>query len=226
MADAYARVKRGPGLCMAQSVGAVNLSAGLQDAYLACSPVIAITGRENEQHQQRNAYQEVDHINPFSAVTKYSAYVATPEQFPTYLRQAFRSAMSGTPRPVHLDLEGLAGQHVFDQEGDLEVILEEGFSQLPPFRPEAEKEKINQYGRDLGKSIEEYSKQFRMGPGFFYYHLLFHIKQSAVFNCNYAEYKHANDHSTEEIARNQGEMLAETCPELGLEKKKELDTVH
>ena len=89
-----------------------------------------------------------------------------------------------------------------------------------------EKEKINQYGRDLGKSIEEYSKQFRMTAGFFYYHLLFHIKQAAVFNCNYAEYKHANDHSTEEIARNQGEMLAEACPELGLEKKKEMDTVH
>ena len=91
---------------------------------------------------------------------------------------------------------------------------------------EVEKEKINQYGRDLGKSIEEYSKQFRMTPGFFYYHLLFHIKQAAVFNCNYAEYKHANDHSTEEIARNQGEILAEACPELELEKKKETDTVH
>ena len=48
MADAYARVKRGPSLCMAQSVGAVNLAAGLQDAYLACSPVIAITGRESQ----------------------------------------------------------------------------------------------------------------------------------------------------------------------------------
>ena len=91
---------------------------------------------------------------------------------------------------------------------------------------EAEKEKINQYGRDLGKSIEEYSKQFRMAPGFFYYHLLFHIKQAAAFNCHYAEYKHANNHTTEEIARNQGEMLAESCPELGLEKKKETDTVH
>ena len=91
---------------------------------------------------------------------------------------------------------------------------------------EAEKEKINQYGRDLAKSIEEYSKQFRMTPGFFYYHLLFHIKQAAAFNCHYAEYKHANNHSTEEIARNQGEMLAESCPELGLEKKKETNTVH
>ena len=142
MADAYARVKRGAGLCMAQSVGAVNLAAGLQDAYLACSPVIAVTGREFQHHQQRNAYQEVDHRSPFSAVTKYSAYLSTPEQLPTYLRQAFRAAMSGTPRPVHLDLEGLAGQNVIDKEGDLEVVIEEGFSQLPPFRPVAEKEKI------------------------------------------------------------------------------------
>ena len=51
MADAYARVRRGPGLCMAQSVGAVNLAAGLQDAYLACSPVIAITGKESHVNQ-------------------------------------------------------------------------------------------------------------------------------------------------------------------------------
>ena len=91
---------------------------------------------------------------------------------------------------------------------------------------EIEKDKINQYGRNLAKEIEEYSKQFRMTPGFFYYHLLFHIKQAAAFNCHYVEYKHANNHSTEEVARNQGEMLAESCPELGLEKKKESDTVH
>ena len=45
MADAYARIRRRPSVCMAQSVGAANLAAGLQDAYLACSPVIALTGR-------------------------------------------------------------------------------------------------------------------------------------------------------------------------------------
>ena len=144
MADAYARVSGGPSLCMAQSVGAVNLAAGLQDAYLACSPVIALTGRENQINQQRHAYQEVDHVNPFSAVTKYSAFVATPEQLPIYLRQAFRSATSGTPGPAHLDLEGLAGQVVVDREVDLEVIIEETFAQTPPFRPEAERAKVEE----------------------------------------------------------------------------------
>jgi len=142
MADAYARVTRRPSLCMAQSVGALNLAAGLQDAYLACAPVVALTGRENQINQRRHAYQEVDHVNPFSAVTKYSGFVATPEQLPVYLRQAFRSATSGTPGPVHLDLEGLAGQMVVDREADLEIVIEEPFTQLPPFRPEAELEKV------------------------------------------------------------------------------------
>lgn len=142
MADAYARVNRSPGLCMAQSVGAVNLAAGLQDAYLACSPVIAITGREYQINQQRHAYQEVDHVNPFSAVTKYSAYVSNPEQLPIYLRQAFRAATSGTPGPVHLNLEGLEGGMVVNEEADIEVIIEEMFSSLPSTRPESESEKI------------------------------------------------------------------------------------
>ncbi len=144
MADAYARVNRRPGLCMAQSVGAVNLAAGLQDAYLACSPVIAITGREYQINQHRHAYQEVDHVNPFSAVTKYSAFVSNPEQLPIYLRQAFRSATSGTPGPVHLNLEGLEGGMVVNHEADLEVIIEEMFSEVPPTRPETESEKITE----------------------------------------------------------------------------------
>src|SRR2546426_10628242 len=44
MADGCARATRRPGICMAQSVGAANLPAGLRDASMACSPVIAITG--------------------------------------------------------------------------------------------------------------------------------------------------------------------------------------
>ena len=144
MADAYARIKRGPGLCMAQSVGAVNLAAGLQDARLACSPVIALTGRELQVNLQRHAYQEVDHVSPFAAVTKYGAHVAGPEQLPIHLRQAFRSATSGTPGPVHLDFEGIAGQAVMDQEADLEVVIEETFARVPAFRPAAEPEKIEE----------------------------------------------------------------------------------
>ncbi len=143
MADAYARVKRAPGLCMAQSVGAVNLAAGLQDAWLSCSPVVAITGREWQGHQLRHAYQEVDHHAPFSAVTKYSAYVAKPEELSHHLRQAFRSATSGTPGPTHLDLQAIDGGAVVNVEADLTVEVDAQFAQLPPFRPSAADETIS-----------------------------------------------------------------------------------
>ena len=43
MADGYARASRGPGICMAQSIGAANLAAGLADAFMGQSPVIAMT---------------------------------------------------------------------------------------------------------------------------------------------------------------------------------------
>ena len=46
MADGYARASGRPGVCMAQSVGAANLAAGLQDAYLGRSPVVALTGKK------------------------------------------------------------------------------------------------------------------------------------------------------------------------------------
>ncbi|MFN2232503.1 MAG: thiamine pyrophosphate-binding protein [Anaerolineae bacterium] len=144
MADAYARVSGRPGICMAQSVGAANLAAGLQDAYLACSPVIALTGRRVQINQYRHAYQEVDHAGPFSAVTKYDALVNAPEQLPYALRQAFREAVSGTPGPVHLDLEGLSGQVIAEGEADLEVIVEQAFARVPPFRPEPELSRVRE----------------------------------------------------------------------------------
>src|SRR5215212_5595271 len=44
MADGYARAKGAPGVCLAQPIGASNLASGLRDAYMARSPVVAISG--------------------------------------------------------------------------------------------------------------------------------------------------------------------------------------
>ena len=138
MADGYARASHKPGICAAQNVGAANLAAGLQDPFLGGSPVLAITGRKPRISQHRNAYQEVDHLRPFSAVTKYSVPVDSAEQLPFLLRQALREATSGAPGPVHLDLEGTSGNVVMEGEADLEVIIEENFTRVPAYRPEPE----------------------------------------------------------------------------------------
>ncbi len=152
MADGYARMSRRPGICMAQSVGAANLAAGLQDAYLALSPVIAITGRQQPISQYRNAYQEILHYPLFEPVTKYNVNVDTIEQLPYLLRQAFREATSGSPRPVHLDLMGNIGQVIDFAEADMEAMVEESFTHYPSNRPEPENERIREAARVLEKA--------------------------------------------------------------------------
>ena len=143
MADGYARVTKRPGVCMAQSVGAANLASGLQDPYLGSSPVIAITGKKAPLWQNRNSYQEIDHTPLFAPVTKYNVTVDTAEQLPLYVRQAFREATSGRPRPVHLDIAGgYMGAGIESAEGEFAVIVEEKFTHMPAFRPEPEADAV------------------------------------------------------------------------------------
>ena len=144
MADGYARVSRRPGVCFAQSVGAANLAAALQDAFLGRSPVIAMTGRKPAVAQLRNAYQEIQHRPLFSAVTKYDADVDSILQLPHVLPQAFREATSGTPRPVHLEVEGFMGELLERAEGELEVIIEDRYRRCPSHRPHPEPEFLRQ----------------------------------------------------------------------------------
>ena len=138
MADGYARVSHKPGVCMAQSVGAANLAAGLQDAYLGLSPVVALTGKKPPLFQYRNAYQEIEHGPMFGPVTKYNVDVISPAQLPYLLRQAFREATSGAPGPVHLDLLGHSGRPLEAAEAALPLVVEESFTRTPAFRPEPE----------------------------------------------------------------------------------------
>src|SRR3974390_3738193 len=59
MADGYARASGKPGICMAQVIGALNLAAGLRDAWLAHSPGIAVTGGRGTETKIRQGYQGI-----------------------------------------------------------------------------------------------------------------------------------------------------------------------
>ena len=109
MADGYARAGKKPGVCMAQVIGALNLAAGLRDAYLAKSPVLAFTGGRVPETKFRKVYQEVDDVPAFEPVTKFNATVDDVSRFPDMIRQAFRVATSGCPGPVHLQFAGNEG---------------------------------------------------------------------------------------------------------------------
>jgi thiamine pyrophosphate-dependent acetolactate synthase large subunit-like protein len=151
MADGYARALRKPGICMAQTVGAANLAAGLRDAYLAGSPVIAITGGRQPETMYRHVYQEIEDLPMFNTVTKFNAQVDKVERLPDLLRQAFRAATSRASGPVHLEMRGSHG-HVVEEEDDLELVVEASFLQYPAFRPEPEGGRVREAARLLTRA--------------------------------------------------------------------------
>ena len=135
MADGYARASRRPGICLAQHIGASNLAAGLRDARLAGSPVIAVAGGPEPATRFRHGYQDLEDLSQFDSVTKSSSFVDTVDRLPDLVRQSFRSATTGAPGPVHLGLRGRIGV-VVEEETDDAGVVEERFSHVPPFRPE------------------------------------------------------------------------------------------
>ena len=150
MADGYARIAGRPGVCFAQAVGAFNLASGLQDAYLGRAPVLAMTGRKVPEMQHRNAYQELPHGPMFAAATKFSAFVESAADLPRLLRQAWRETLTGTPRPAHLDLNGLQAEMI--ETGLVHAIPGPdptlGMT-LPPYRPVAAPSEIETAARQL-----------------------------------------------------------------------------
>jgi acetolactate synthase-1/2/3 large subunit len=147
MADGYARASGKPGICMAQVIGALNLAAGLRDACLAHSPVIAMTGGRDPKTKFRRVYQEVDDVPAFEPITKMNVTIDDVTRIPDMVRQAFRTATTGAPGPVHLQFRGNEGQ-IDAEEAEMESFVEPQFAHVPPFRP-APEQKHMQAALDL-----------------------------------------------------------------------------
>ena len=151
MADGYARASGRPGICAAQAVGAANLAAGLRDAYMGHSPVIALTGGRWGHQKHKVNYQEMDDFPMFTQVTKANFQVDTVVRLPDLLRQAFREATSGTPAPVNLLFAGKEGDIEHDV-ADLHMIPELACARVPAYRPAPEQARVAEAARLLKKA--------------------------------------------------------------------------
>ncbi len=148
MADGYARASGRPGICAAQAVGAANLAAGLRDAYMGHSPVIALAGGRFGSQKHKINYQEMDDFPMFTQVTKANFQVDSVERLPDLLRQAFREATSGTPAPVNLLFAGKEGDIEHDV-AELKMVAEETFTRVPAYRPAPEAAHVAEAARLL-----------------------------------------------------------------------------
>lgn len=103
MADGYARVCRRPGVMIAQNGPAATLVvAALAEALKSSIPLVVLLQEVPLKNEDRNAFQEFDHIRLFSACSKWTRRVHLVERVEDYVDQAFAVACSGRPGPVVL----------------------------------------------------------------------------------------------------------------------------
>ncbi len=107
----YAQVSGKPGVAYATSgPGATNLITGICNAYFDSIPTVFITGQVNTNESKsgygvrQRGFQETDIVSMVKPVTKYAAYVESPEKLPEYLDRAFTEAESGRMGPALLDI--------------------------------------------------------------------------------------------------------------------------
>ncbi|MFE9687246.1 thiamine pyrophosphate-binding protein [Streptomyces sp. NPDC006285] len=137
MADGYARVSGRVGVCGSQAIGSSNLAAGLRDPWMGRSPVLALTGGSDSATRGRNLYQDVDDRDAFRPVTKYQEVVDRGDRLADVIRQAFRMATTGTPRPVQVGLAGFWGAVTLEEVPD-DVSVDARYGVVPALRTGAD----------------------------------------------------------------------------------------
>ncbi len=116
MADAYARVKKIPGICLSTlGPGATNLLTGVANAHLDKVPLVAITAQAPRDRLHKESHQNVDTLALFSGVTKYNRSVIVPESIPEIVRKAFASAMKEQRGATHIQLPEDIGKAEIDE---------------------------------------------------------------------------------------------------------------
>jgi acetolactate synthase-1/2/3 large subunit len=104
-ADAQARLTREPAVSLVTGgPGHTNSLTGIATAWLAASPLIAVSGSRATNVADRGAFQDIDQIGMAKPVVKWAAEPPSAAQIPFYLARAYREANSGRKGPVHLTI--------------------------------------------------------------------------------------------------------------------------
>lgn len=105
-ADAYARVTGELGVCVVTSgPGFTNAYSAIANAYSDRSPVLFVVGapplRESETNPLQGGFDQIACASP---VTKWSYRVTDPHRIPEIVAMAIRTATTGAPGPVLLEI--------------------------------------------------------------------------------------------------------------------------
>ena len=100
-AQAYARLKQQPAVCMAASgPGVINLTTGIANALIDCAPVVAVGGSSPIHQFGRQTFQEIDQVAIMRGCTKWTQQIIDVRRIPEMVNTAFQKAMGGKPGPI------------------------------------------------------------------------------------------------------------------------------
>ncbi len=103
MADGYARATGKVPVVTAQNGPAATLLVpGLAECLSASIPIVALVQDVGPGTRDRNAFQELDQLELFRGVSKWTRRVTTADRIEDYVDMAFTAAASGRPGPAVL----------------------------------------------------------------------------------------------------------------------------
>lgn len=104
-AQAWSYVTRRIGVSVVASGPAMtNAITGLDTAWANCWPMLLIGGNGELRRRGQGDFQETPQVAAAAPFCKLSASVDDPRRIPYYINTAVRTALSGRPGPVYLDL--------------------------------------------------------------------------------------------------------------------------
>jgi acetolactate synthase-1/2/3 large subunit len=105
MAQAYGRITGRPGVVLTTSgPGLINVVCGVATAQADRDPLVAITGQVPRAQRFKQAHMNIDTVQLFAPITKWSVAVEDPSNIPEILANAFRVAARARPGAVHVSV--------------------------------------------------------------------------------------------------------------------------
>ena len=135
MADGYARSTGKVGVCITTTgPAALNTLGALSTSYTDSCPVMLLCTQVPRDYigKDKGIYHEIpDQLGMLERITKFAARPNNPQEIVDLVREAYRQALDGRPRPVALELPA----DILNEEGDVTILAP---APLSPKQPTSE----------------------------------------------------------------------------------------
>ena len=113
MAATYGRLTGKVGVCLSTlGPGATNFVTAAAYATLGGMPMLMITGQKPIKKSKQGRFQILDVVSMMQPITKYAHQIASSDNIPSRVREAFRIAEEEKPGATHIELpEDIADEH-------------------------------------------------------------------------------------------------------------------